>query len=153
MFAHFRLTIRLDLRQFGFLIGGENLHDLRLNAGVLNLELDHSLRILRGERARLGFVERTTGLQCLHGIVVLAHLLHQRLDGWFLFFKDRLDLGVLIAGQIQLLKHVVEVAVGSAKTVMALRKRGCHCQQYGGADGEMRVRVNFIGTPFGSFQT
>ena len=65
--------------------------------------------------------------------MVLVHLLHQRLHGWLLFLKDRLHLTVLIAGQIKLPEHVVEVA---AKTVRALRNRDCRRQQHSSADDE-----------------
>ena len=34
--------------------------------------------------------------------VILLHLLHQRLHRRLLFFPDRLDLGLLIGGQIEL---------------------------------------------------
>jgi len=98
--AHASLVIGLNLSQFGFLIGSQNLHDFGLDALVLDLQLDHGLRVLRGERGHLGFIEGTGGLQSFHGALVLAHLLHQWLQGRLLFFKDRLDLAVLIAGQI-----------------------------------------------------
>jgi hypothetical protein len=123
VFAHAGLVIGLDLSQLGFLIGGQNLHDFGLDAGVFDLEFDQGLRILCGEGARLSFVEWTAGLKSFHGAVVLAHLLHQRLQGWFFFFPDGLDLAVLIAGQIELLVHAMEVAVGAAVAVHTLSNR------------------------------
>jgi hypothetical protein len=52
--AHARFVIGLDLSQFSFLIGRQNLHYFRLDALVFNLQLDHGLRVLRGEGSHFG---------------------------------------------------------------------------------------------------
>src|SRR5260370_34310218 len=143
VFLHVLLMLGLELSQFGFLIGGQNLHHFGLDAGVLDFAFDHGLSMLRSERASFGFVERTAGLEGEHISVVLVHLLHQRFEGRLLFFPDCLDLGLLIAGQIEVIgakcEHVVEVAVGASMTVHtvhALRNRSGYRQNYSGADGQ-----------------
>ena len=103
---------------------------------MLDLELDHGLRVLRGESGNLGFVEWAGCFQSLHGLVILSHLLHQRLQGWLLLLKDGLDLGVLIAGQVELLEHVVKFAARPAKSMRSLSHGGRHHQHHSGADDE-----------------
>lgn len=98
MLIHTRLMTSFELSQFGFLIGGQNLHDLGLDASVRDLKFDHGLRVLRGEGAGLAFVEGTAGFEGSHSSMVLLHLLHQRLHAGLFFFPDRLDLVMLIAG-------------------------------------------------------
>ena len=138
--SHVRLVLGLDLSKLGLLIGGEDLHHFRLDAGVLDLDFDHGLRVLRGEGASLDFIERTAGLKRAHSRVVLVHLLHQRLESGLLFLPNGLDLGLLIAGEIESAseesEHMVEAAAAATMTVHALGNRGCHRQQHSGADGE-----------------
>ena len=43
MLSHVGFVTGLKLRQFGFLIGGQNLHDFGLDALVLDLQLNHGL--------------------------------------------------------------------------------------------------------------
>jgi hypothetical protein len=134
------LMLGLELSQLGFLIGGQDLHHFGLDAGVLDLDFDHGLSMLRSEGASLGFVEGAGALEGEHISVVLVHLLHQRFEARLLFFPDGLDLGLLIGGQIEFVgekcEHVVEVAVGATMTVHALRNRSGYRQNYSGADGQ-----------------
>ena len=51
---HARLVLGLKLGKLGFLIGGQNLHHFRLDAGVLYLEFNLCLCLLRGKGAGLG---------------------------------------------------------------------------------------------------
>jgi hypothetical protein len=140
VFLHVLLMLGLELSKLRFLIGRQDLDHFGLNAGVLDFDFDHGLSMLRGEGASFGFVERTAGLEGEHISVVLVHLLHQRFEGRLLFFPDCLDLGLLIAGQIEFIgekcEHVVEVAVGATMTVHALRNRSGYRQNYSGADGQ-----------------
>ncbi len=119
---HMVLVLGLELGQLGFLIGGQDLYHFGHDAGVLDLHFDHGLGMLRGEGASLGFVEGTGGLKCAHISFVLVHLLHQRFECRFFFVPDSLDLGLLIAGQVEI----------AATITAALMVR-------------MRIRVDFIG--------
>jgi hypothetical protein len=127
--AHTSLVAGLDFSHLGFLIRRQNRHDFGPDACMRNLEFDNGLGILRRQRASLAFVEGAACLKSLHGSMVLAHLLHQRLHGRFFFFPDRLNLGLLIGGQVELPQHVVELARPTV-TVHTLGNRGCHSQQY-----------------------
>ncbi len=133
--SHVGFVTGLKLCEFGFLIGRQNLHDFGLDALVLDLQLNHGLRVLGGEGGRLGFIERTASLERVHGGVILVHLLHQRLQGRLLFFPDGLDLALLITGQIELFEHMVKVA-GTAKPVRTLRRCDRDGQQNSGSDSE-----------------
>jgi len=143
MLAHARFVIGLDLSQFCFLIRRQNLHDFRFDALVFDLEIDHGLRILRRQRARLVFIERATRFESLHGLMVLVHLLHQRLQRRLLFFENCFDLSVLISGQVKLLEHMVKFAARTAVTVHTLSDRSCRRKHHRGADSENAVTSRF----------
>jgi len=67
--THVRFVTGLQLRQLGLLVGRQNLHNLGPDASVRDFHLDHGLRVLRGQGARLCFVERAARLKRFHGFV------------------------------------------------------------------------------------
>jgi hypothetical protein len=136
---HAGLVLGLELLILCFLIGGEDLEHLGLDAGVLDLEFDHGLGILGGQSAGLSFVEGAAGLKRFHGLMVLAHLLHEGLESRFFFGPDGLDLILLGAGEVELIgveaEHVIELAVGPAAVhVLGEHDRGTEAEN--GGDGE-----------------
>ena len=106
-----------------FLIGSQNLQHLGLHPGVFDLNIDHGLCVLRGERACLGLVECTILDESVHGGVVLMHLLHERLHRGFFVLPDGLDLILLSGTQVEGVgvkaKHMAKLTVWTAVAVHA----------------------------------
>ena len=59
MAVHVRLVLGLKCGQLGFLLRRENLNHLGFDTRMLDLHLDHVLRILGDQGASLGFVENS----------------------------------------------------------------------------------------------
>lgn len=140
MVFHARFAFSFKASQLGFLVSGQNLHHFSLDAGVLNFQFDLRLRIGCRQGASLSFIKRATLFEGAHRGVIRMHLLHQGLECGLLFLPDRLDLILLRAAKVEIVRekahHLTEVAVRATMSVGTLR--GCHRDRKheSGADGE-----------------
>src|SRR6266567_1981297 len=106
VFLHSLLVLGDHVTDFGSLVGGKQLVNLRSDLGVLDLHLDVSLRFLGGDGCGFGLIEIATGDELDQLLMGLHFLLHERLEIGFFGLENLLDLGVLVLGEIQFMQHV-----------------------------------------------
>src|SRR6266700_6634679 len=114
---HVLLVLGNHVGHFGFLIGAQQLVNLRRDLGMLNLELHMSLRFLSSNCRGLSLVEVAAGHQLDQLLVRQEFLLHQRLDIGVFTLENLFDLRLLVIGNVQLVQGQPE-SVSSHKIAM-----------------------------------
>src|SRR4051794_8884560 len=100
--------------------------DLRPHAFLFHNQVSHKLGLFVGEGAGLVLVKASVYV-CIFRLLILAELLHHRLDLGFFISHDALNLGLLGLSQVQLLGHVFQhptIVAAKAHATM-LPKSGC----------------------------
>ena len=121
---HARFVTGLHLPKLGFLVRGQQLVHLVVDASLLHRDGGLNLSLLRGQRCNLDLIE--SALNVLAQLQVdLPFLLVKGLHGRMLFVRNGLHLRLLVIGEIELLSHETHPVAFHAEAVAMHRWRRC----------------------------